>query len=291
MVEVRVPATSANLGPGFDALGIALSLYNTFHFQREEVALEGEADTLIHQAFRRVYQSLGKEAPPVRVSVAAEIPAARGLGSSAACIVGGILGANRFLGDPLSQGELLALATELEGHPDNVAPALLGGLQASVVEEGVVRHGRLPLKKAYDFLALIPDFTLSTAEARRVLPKRLEFQQATANIARVSLLLTGFATGADALIRQGMKDVLHEPYRASLIPGFEALRGTAYAAGALGCYLSGAGPTVMVLTGEGDQRVQAAIRAYLEERHPLWQALVLQEDTRGAQVGSPGDSM
>lgn len=286
MVEVRVPATSANLGPGFDALGIALGLYNTFTFHPMEDLWAGEENTLIHEAFRRVFQMLGQEAPPVRVTVDAHIPVARGLGSSAACIVGGVLGANRLLGSPLSKEEILVLCTELEGHPDNVVPALLGGLVASVVEEGAVLHGRLPLRKGYDFMALIPDFPLSTEEARRVLPKTLDFKQATENIARVSLLLTGLATGQDALIRQGMRDVLHEPYRGSLIPGFQAIRENAYAAGALGCYLSGAGPTIMVLTGKGDCKVQDAIRASIKEHHPKWQAMVLKEDTLGAQVRS-----
>lgn len=274
-VTVRVPATSANLGPGFDALGLALRLHNTVSIEpadSPEIGIEGEGErTLPRDASHLVYQAaaavaaraaeVGK-APGIRafrITQRNAIPLARGLGSSAAAIVGGAVAANALLGGPLDQQALLDLATEMEGHPDNVAPALLGGLVVCTRTPTGVRWMRLappPLK----VVLAVPDYPVSTEEARRRLPARVPFPDAVFNVTRAALLVAALTGGRPDLLDEATQDRLHQPYREHLIPGLQEVFAAARRAGAYGVALSGSGPAVLAFgdaAGIGPAMAQA----------------------------------
>lgn len=270
VVSVSVPATSANLGPGFDSLGVALELRNTVRAEpaaRVEVVVEGEGagrlptgpENRVYQALARAFAARGRPAPALRLVCVNRIPLARGLGSSAAAAVAGLALGNRLLGDPLSADELLALATEIEGHPDNVTPCLLGGLRAMATENGRVLHCAVPTPAELAAVAFIPDFQLDTARARAVLPTRVPFGDAVWNVSRTGLLVAALAAGRLDLLRAATADRLHQPYRQTLFPALPALVGAALEAGALGAFLSGAGPTVLALVAGRGGPVASAL--------------------------------
>lgn len=279
MIKVKVPATSANLGPGFDVLGLAIDRYNIFTFVE---SAESKEENLIYKSYRRVFEYLGKPLIPVKIQVNDNIPIARGLGSSAACIVGGIMGANEILGKPLDKEDILKLATEIEGHPDNVAPAIYGGLVVSVMEGDKIHIAKLPIKNKLNFIALVPNFELSTSKAREVLPKRIDFKDGIYNVSRVSILLTALATGDSGLIKLGLQDKFHQPYRGKLIEGFDEIISAVNQKGALGCYLSGAGPTIMCIGPGEDNRLIKDIQEYVKDEYPDWEVFVHKVDNIGA---------
>lgn len=260
-LRVKVPASSANLGAGYDLLGLALQLYNTYRFQPAEAfamqvtgpratecQFELNNDSLIWQAFARVYQELGQSPPCFALTQEVWIPPSRGLGSSSSAIVAGLLAANRWLGQPLDQQQLLALATELEGHPDNVAPALLGGCILNFPTARTAPHYiALPVPAGLHWGVCIPDFELSTHQARQALPEQVPHRDAVHNMSYVGALIAGFYSGRPEVLAQGLQDVLHQPYRLPLVPGMAEVTAAAQQAGALGCVLSGAGPTLLVV--------------------------------------------
>ena len=265
-VTVTVPATTANLGPGFDCIGAALSLYNRFQFSRLEpsateklkITVTGQEaakvkiddSNLAYQAFIKLYAYLNQSPPPVAIHIDMQVPLARGLGSSATAIVGGLVGANELAGKPLSQVEVMQLAIELEGHPDNVVPALLGGcrLAASQVPGGSWEICDIPWHPNIVPVVAIPDFELSTAEARRVLAADYSRADAIFNAAHLGLLVRALETGNQNWLRCALQDKIHQPYRQSLIKGYEAVQEAALNAGAFGMVISGAGPTLLALT-------------------------------------------
>ncbi len=251
---VQVPATSANLGPGFDCLGVALALHNTFHFSGAEElritaakGLSSAADNLAYQSFRHLFELLGQPIPPIHLEITAKVPLSRGLGSSATAIVGGLLGANAWLANPLTVQELLDIATNLEGHPDNVAPALLGGCCLSVMAGDNVLSVEVPWPEQVLCMVVIPDFTLSTAAARAVLPQTFSRAEAIFNSSRVGLLTLALTLGKPQWLGQALEDCWHQPYRTQLVPGMTEVFAQAQAAGAYGVVLSGAGPTLLAL--------------------------------------------
>ena len=266
MIRVRVPATTANLGPGFDALGLALRLHNTVSLEEAEeprIEIEGEgamalprdASHLAYRAALAVVDAVrsrgGRGGVPraFRLRQHNRIPLARGLGSSAAAIVGGAAAANALLGRPLDEQALIDLAAGMEGHPDNVAPALLGGLVVCVATEaGKIRYTRLIPKRLRVVIA-IPEFAVSTAEARRLLPDQVPFRDAVFNVTRTALLVAALADGRTDLLDEATRDRLHQPYRAALVPGLDAVFAAARDAGAHGVALSGSGPTVVAFGG------------------------------------------
>ena len=265
-VTVTVPATTANLGPGFDCIGAALSLYNRFQFSRLEpsateklkITVTGQEaakvkiddSNLAYQAFIKLYGYLNQSPPPVAIHIDMQVPLARGLGSSATAIVGGLVGANELAGKPLSQVEVMQLAIELEGHPDNVVPALLGGcrLAASNTPSGSWEICDIPWHPNIVPVVAIPDFELSTAEARKVLPADYSRADAIFNAAHLGLLVRALETGNQNWLRCALQDKIHQPYRQSLIRGYEAVQQAALNAGAYGMVISGAGPTLLALT-------------------------------------------
>lgn len=281
MISVKVPATTANIGPGFDLLGMAIDRYNTFTFEISDHQVMEESH-LVYRAYKSVFKKLSRDLIHVSINVEGDIPVARGLGSSAACIVAGIMGANRLLGDPMSRGEVLDLATELEGHPDNVAPAIFGGLVLSIMTGNQLIVQRLPVSEHLRFITLIPDFELSTALARRVLPQKVDFADAVYNAGRLALLLASIGTGETSKLGEALKDRLHQPYRSPLIDGYERAIQTFEEAGAIGAYLSGAGPTIIGVAGDQASETFEKLQCLQATRFPKWSVELHQLDKLGA---------
>jgi homoserine kinase len=257
-LRVRVPATSANLGPGYDAFGLALDLCNEFEArpaERWSVRVEGEgagvlredASNEVVRAIQRVFSEVQSYDRGAEIICRNRIPVGRGLGSSAAAIVGGVVIGNRMTGERLSPQRLLELATELEGHPDNVAAALLGGFTVSVREAGAVRSVRVDPAGGVAAVVVVGEAPLATSAARAALPASVPHADAAANAGRAALVALGLATGDEEMLRLGLHDLLHEPYRASLMADFVAVRDALEGAGVGPAVLSGAGPTVLGL--------------------------------------------
>ena len=256
-IKVSVPATSANVGSGFDAVGLAVTLYNTATFEESDKLDISAADgtriprgesNLIYRSAKSLFDRVGKRMPPLRIVQTNPIPMARGLGSSSACIIAGLLGANRMLGDVLDTQELLTLATAIEGHPDNVAPALLGGLTTSVFEGGQVYSVKREVDPSLCFAAVVPDYKLLTEAARAALPGQIPHRDAVYNLSRAALLPAAFCDGRHDLLPIATEDKLHQPYRIPLMPGSsKEVFALAKECGALAVYVSGAGSTVMAV--------------------------------------------
>ena len=262
-VVVDVPATTANLGPGFDCLGAALDLGNRFALrvveggsERFDLIIEGSEgshlrggpDNLVYRAAQRVWREAGLEPVALEARVQLAVPPARGLGSSATAIVAGLIGANALVGEPLSTEKLLELAIDIEGHPDNVVPSLLGGLCLTArTPTPRWRVMRCEWAETVQAVVAIPAIRLSTAEARRAMPRSIPIPDAVINLGALSLLLQGLRSGNGDLIADGLHDRIHEPYRWGLIQGGRAVREAALEAGAWGCVISGAGPTLLAL--------------------------------------------
>ena len=225
MVKVTVPATTANIGPGFDTLGLALNLYNEFTFEKIEKGLiiEGcseiynNKENLVYSSFVVTAEKLGKKVNGLKISMDAKIPVSRGLGSSSACIVGGVYGANAFYAGRLTKDEIFKIAVMIEGHPDNISPCVYGGLTASMVEKERPYAVGYNINSELKFCALIPDFETSTNEARKILPKMIDFKDAVFNVSRVAVLLKALETGDMDMINIALKDRLHQSYRSNLI--------------------------------------------------------------------------
>lgn len=309
-VSITVPATTANLGPGFDCLGAALTLHNQFTFFVPEATFSDgtqaepgdvriqasglEADqvsidpsNLVYRAFIYFYQYLDRSPPPVNIQIQMGIPLARGLGSSATAIVGGLMGANWLAGSPLEQTEILRLAIALEGHPDNVTPALLGGCRLSASSHDLWDVCDIPWSREVVPIVAIPDFKLSTQAARQVLPKSCAYKDAIFNMAHLGLLIRGLETGRADWLRAALEDRLHEPFRRILIPGYEDVRISALKAGAYGVVISGAGPTLLALAdSEHSDAVAAQIKTAWIDQGIIAQAQAVQIDLQGTTTSA-----
>jgi len=298
-VAIAVPATTANIGPGFDCLGAALTLYNSFTFSllnstSEAVVITAtgtEADrvstdtsNLAYQAFAKLYRQLGRSVPSVKIDIQLGVPLARGLGSSATAIAAGVMGANILAGSPLNLEAIVKLAVEIEGHPDNVVPALMGGCRlAATGVKGEWQICDIPWHPSIAAIAAIPNFELSTAEARRVLPDSYSRADAIFNTAHLGLLIRGLETGNADWLQAALQDRIHQPYRQALIPGYEVVQQAAIAAGAYGLVISGAGPTLLALAEVTQaEQVQAAIATAWKNQTIDAIVQVLQIDHQGA---------
>ena len=272
-VQVRVPATSANLGPGFDTLGLALSLHNEVVAEEADgitVRVEGEGadwlaqsgDNIVARGVRLAYEETGRAFKGCALTCVNRIPTARGLGSSAAAWVGGLVAGNALLGAPLSKDALLGLAARAEGHPDNVAAAVLGGLTVSCAVPAGISAVSLPVPRSLAWVVLIPAVTSSTSEGRTLLPPSVPREDAVFNVQRVALLLASLQAGRSDTLGAALDDRLHQPYRLKLFPWLPDVAAAARAAGALGCVLSGAGPALLaVVPGDGGAVARAMERA------------------------------
>jgi homoserine kinase len=292
--EVSVPATTANIGAGFDCLGAALSLYNHFEFSLSDRLtitasgkgadkVERDETNLVYQAIAKLYQHIDRPIPAIAFHTDTKIPLSRGLGSSATAIVGGLVGANLLAGSPLERGELLDLAIAMEGHPDNVAPAMLGGCQLMASNQaGGWEYCDLQWHESIAIALAIPDFELSTAKARAVLPKQFSMADAVFNASHLALLTHGIQTGNASWLKAGLQDRLHQPYRQSLITGMADVQAAAIAAGAYGLVISGAGPTLLSLAPMGTIDVVAVAM------QQAWQAIGVTAVTKCLAIAKDG---
>lgn len=287
-VTVRVPATSANLGSAFDTAGIAFDLYNTFSFEKAEaLTFEGfdpkfcNENNLAYVAYKAVCDKLGVPSGVKITQIEIEVPVSRGLGSSATLTAAGAVGANALHGNVLSDMDILAVCTEIEGHPDNAAPALFGGLCVSLTDEGVPFSVRHEVSESICFTAIYPDFEIATKDARAVLPQEIARGDAVYNLSRAALLPHAFEKGDLSLLKAVTKDKLHEPYRKKLFRNVAKIEEAAYACGAVSFIISGAGSTCLCISEKpiADQLNEKA--ASLDNG---WKALSLHVDKIGALV-------
>lgn len=292
MFRIRVPATTANLGPGFDVLGAALSLYNTYTFENKGSGVKiigaerhhSDENNLVYRSMLSTFEKLGHKKTGARITIKSDIPVSRGLGSSASCIVAGVMAAGIMANADLSDQQVLSIATEIEGHPDNVAPAIFGGLIVSMMDSGDIIYNPVNIAKSFKFMAMIPDFTLSTAVARSVLPKHVDYKTAVGNVGSVSMLISALSNGRLDLLKYGLKDELHQPYRAELIRDYHNIKKRCEELGTLGSYISGAGPTIMCLRENEHTEFEESMKEYLKTLEDKWILRELDIDHEGAVI-------
>ncbi len=269
LIQVIAPATTANLGPGYDCLGLALDLWNRLEVNslpvtgskedlgdtpRVEIVGEGSEEletteeNLVYRAMEFLFREADQEMPPVRLKCYNDIPLARGLGSSAAAIAGGLVAANAICSQDFSGNDLLEMAATIEGHPDNVAAAVLGGLQLVVSDEDRLYTAAISIPADLTAVLFIPELRIATTDARSVLPEKVSVADAVHNMSRTALLVAGMAANKPEYFGIATEDRLHQPYRESLFPAMKLLFRAALDAGALGAFLSGSGSTVLALT-------------------------------------------
>ncbi|NRF91416.1 homoserine kinase [Paenibacillus frigoriresistens] len=303
-VRVKVPASTANLGPGFDSLGMALNLYawidmaisdeTTIHLIGDQMnGIPTDKSNLMYKVAQMVFEQAGVSHPELDIAMYSDIPLTRGLGSSASAIVGALAGANALIGNKLTQYELFQIASRLEKHPDNVGASLFGGIVVAFWDGEKAESIRIEPDANLEVLVAIPAFQLSTEKARSVMPKQVAMKDAVFNLSHSSLLVAALSTGNLGMIRHAMKDALHQPYRAELIPGMKTLLEQAENHGALGVALSGAGPTMLALVDARSghkEELEAFLKDTLAkediEAQTLWlkpsvegvAAILLQED-------------
>ena len=300
--RVRVPGTSANCGPGFDCLGLAATIYNYLDLtliRSGKVIVESTGEdaeniprgrrNLTWQAVSRLLKEVGRadEFKGAIIRMKNNVPISRGLGSSSTAIVAGLVAANEIVGAPLNRQDLLRLATELEGHPDNVAPALFGGFTVSVMDKGEVQTFSFQPRVKLKLIVAVPDFELSTRLARKVLPRNVSMKDAIFNISRASMLIAALVEGREDLLPLAFDDALHQPYRKKLVPGMSEVFEAAKSAGALGAAISGAGSCLIAFTtvrSRLEDKIAAAMVEAFKAADVKAKALILDVDRRGAQV-------
>ena len=296
-VTVKVPASTANLGPGFDTLGMAFQLYTTISFEVADETiirlhgsnLEGiptDKTNLIYKVAQEVFEKAGKPVPELVIDVDSDVPLTRGLGSSASAIVGALVAANEVAGKPFTTDELFGMATAREGHPDNVGASLYGGIIVALMDGSDVPYVRLPVPEHLGALVVIPDFMLSTEKSRDVLPSMYSRRDVVHTSSHTGVLVAALATGQLGLLKSAMKDVLHQPYRVPLVPGLETIIEEAPKYGALGAALSGAGPTIIALVDRrhSNAELEAFMVRTLAVRGMSCTVMNLMPDTHGVQV-------
>ncbi|WP_195514613.1 homoserine kinase [Paraclostridium bifermentans] len=295
MIKVRVPATSANLGPGFDSLGIALNIYNEYEFELKEskgLFFEGfeeefqNEDNIIFMAIKKVFDKYDFKFNGIRIKIIKQdIPISRGLGSSSSCIVAGLIGAFALMNMEINRDEILSLAVDIEGHPDNICPAIFGGLVSTImVDNKKPLYNCVEVKDGIKFIALIPRFKLSTEKARAILPKEVLFGDCIYNVGRAALLISCFSNGNYALLKEATKDRIHERFRSKLIDNFDKVYNKSLELGALSCFLSGAGPTLMAIVDNKDISFVGNFTNFMKEQNINWDIKELKIDKHGAKI-------
>ena len=288
-ITVRAPASTSNLGPGFDIFGLALSLYSTFTFEpAEKLEVSGcpeafqNEDNLVLQGFREVFREAGKSPFPVKLHIEADVPVARGLGSSSTCIAAGAAAANAFLGNLFSKDELFQICARFEGHPDNAAPVVFGGFTASFAAAERFHALAMALHPDWKFATVIPNYEVRTADARRAMPASISVKESVFTTSHAVAMIEALRTGDEALLAEACQDVLHEPCRRKLIKDYESVRACAAEAKAPAFFISGSGSTMIALT-----RSQEAAEKFVElvlERHPGFAGHVLHAAEDGIVV-------
>lgn len=294
-VTVKVPATTANLGPAFDCVGMALDLFNSVTLEisgNQSFAISGEgekflpksADNRIFKAVQAVYAEIHKPLPVLAVSCVNEIPLVRGLGSSSAAALSGLVAANALEGGPITQERILEMAVEIEGHPDNVAPALLGGCQIVVQNGDKIVTSAVKVADGLKAVLFIPDFQMSTSKARSLLAKEISRKDAVFNIGRTALLCNALSTGDWCQLKVATEDRLHQQARESMFPAMPKIISAALEAGAHGAFLSGAGPTIIALASEKQNEIESAMSREAGGDKVNGKTMTLSLSTLGAHI-------
>ena len=291
MLRIRIPASTANLGSGFDSLGIALNLYNYIEIGAapgcDISSADGSdvptgEDNLIYLSAKTVYEKAGIPFRGLKIIEENNVPFARGLGSSSTCIAAGVFGANEILGRPFTKDELLDIAAEIEGHPDNVSPAMLGGFTINVMDGKNVRYVKADVPENLTFAAFVPPFELKTADARAVMPKEVSVKDSIFNLSRSALITASFISGKYENLKSGAEDRLHQPYRLPLIPGGEKIIEESYKNGALASYISGAGSTMMAIFDCVNEEAEIIAKKILSSgEFEGWKYFILNADNSG----------
>ncbi len=294
-VQVRVPATTANLGSGFDIFGMALDIYNIYTLRlttesqwsvslTTPLTMPTNRDNLVFQAACRLFKQVGFAPPGLHLELDYDVPLARGLGSSSAAIIGGLVAANAMVGSPFNRSALLDMAIEIEGHPDNVTPALIGGMTLSYKTGATYHYLNLPCPSDLRIVLAIPDFELGTNHARSILPPKITRNDAVFNGSRTALLIAAMYEKRYDWLATAMEDHLHQPYRAPLVPGMTEAIAAGYAAHALGVALSGAGPTLIAFVQHENDAVATVLQETFRQHGVSCQIRTTQPDTDGAVV-------
>ncbi len=300
-IKVKSPASSANLGPCFDCAGIALPLYNIVKTKKTNdgkivVIIDEKGDVrrfevdeknIIFQSFKKFHEKTNTQMIGYEVNVETKIPIARGLGSSASVIAGALIGANELNGKPLSEHDLINIAASIEGHPDNTTPALTGGfVVASIEDDGTVLYEKIKWCDDWKISVCIPDYKLLTELARSVLPKEINFKDAVYNIQKSAQLITAITNGNEDIMRSALKDRIHQPYREKLIPGMvDIIEKLREEQNVLGCVLSGAGPTLAVITkGDNIDNVKQIVHKIWYDLDIKYQIMTFDPTNQGATV-------
>lgn len=308
-VSVKVPATTANLGPGFDCMGMALPIYNTVTIEEtvlpgtgieinviaedetaDELSLEHipmDENSIIYKAVELLYNSIGQTPSELKITIHSQIPIARGLGSSASVIVGGLLAANELLGHPADEAALLSIATEVEGHPDNVTPAIVGGLViTSSEDDGSIVYRKLDWPQDWHLTVCVPEYELATDISRSVLPKEVPMDDAVFNAKRLGMFIHAIHTKDAKLMKLALKDRLHQPYRMKLVPGLEKIiENLKHEENVLGCVLSGAGPSILIISEKNNlDRIKDIVRETWANLNVKADIYTLPVENNGAQI-------
>lgn len=293
-VIVKVPATTANIGPGFDCLGAALTLYNQFQFTlsdnettikvmgEEADKIETDKSNLLYISFLKFYENLGQTAPNVAIEIQLEVPTARGLGSSATAIIGGLMGANYLAQNPCNTQQIAEQAIAIEGHPDNVIPALMGNCMLSVNSPQGWQFIPLPWESNIIPIVAIPTFELSTKKSRTVVPSMFSDKDVIFNVSHFGLLMKGLETGNRDWLMSALEDKIHQPYRESLITGFSSVKKAAISAGAYGMVISGAGPTLLALADKSQ------VTQVCEAMQKTWENQGVENNVRSLNIDTQG---
>jgi homoserine kinase len=311
-VSVKVPATTANLGPGFDCLGMALPIYNIITIEetvlpgtgieinvlnetgsQNELAIEHvptDENSLVYKAVEMLYNSIGQTPSELKITVKTQIPISRGLGSSASVIVGGLLAANKLLRNPADEPALLSIATEVEGHPDNVTPAIVGGLTlTSLEDDGSIVYRKLDWPEDWMITVCIPDYELTTDIARSVLPKEVSMADASFNARKLAMLIEAINTHDAELMKLALHDKLHQPYRMKLVPGLgQIINNLKHEENVLGCVLSGAGPSILIISQKnGLEKIRSVVSETWANLNVKTDIRTLKVEPQGAQILEP----
>ena len=308
-VTVKVPATTANIGPGFDCMGMALPIYNTITIEEtvlpgtgvqinvmsenettDEFSLEHipmDENSIIYKAVELLYNSIGQTPSELKITIHTQIPRARGLGSSASVIVGGLIAANELLGRPADEAALLSIATEVEGHPDNVTPAIVGGLTlTSSEDDGSIVYRKLEWPDEWTLTVCIPEYELATDISRSVLPKEVPMQDAVYNAQRMGMFVHAIHTKDSSLMKLALKDKLHQPYRMKLVPGLEKIaERLKHEENVIGCVLSGAGPSILIISEKNNlDKIKAVVKEVWNDLNVKAEIITLPVEKNGAVV-------
>ncbi len=302
-VSVKVPATTANIGPGFDCFGMALSMYNVVTLEEtvyptngleiniisnskddlSAITIPTDKSNIVYKAVELLYNYTGQVVPALKINIKSNIPIAKGLGSSASVIVGGIIAANKLLGNPADEAAILSIANEVEGHPDNTTPAMLGGFVLSSAEEdGSIIHRKIEWPDDWKLTICIPDYELATQISRSVLPEKVDLQDALYNAKRCALFIQALHTKDSALLKVALDDKLHQPYRTRLVPGFDEIATSLKDVEVLGTVLSGAGPSILVISENSRvEDVKNTVKS-------TWEAIGIRSSVKTVDIDTTG---